>query len=156
VKPRLQSGITLVETAVAAALIAVAAGAALYALTVFGRHVGQQGGPARTAALIAAQQTLRIAQNVWKYGSPGNAPAGSQSITLPISASTTAPATLTTSVDASTSPARITVTVQYTPEPDRAGDSGIVSISGEVDAKAPLPGTQVQRPGLVPIPSGAL
>jgi type II secretory pathway pseudopilin PulG len=155
VKPRLQQGITLVETAVAAAILALAIGAALYAVGGFGKYVAQQGGPARTAALIAAQQTLRVAQNAWKYGSPGSAPAGSQSITLPLSTTTTAPATLTTSVDGSASPARITVTVRYTPEADRSGDSGVVSLSGEVDAKAPLPGTQVQRPGLVPVPSGA-
>lgn len=154
-KPRFESGITLVETAVAGAILALAVGTALCATAAFGKHIAQQGGPARTAALIAAQQTLRVAQNVWKYGSPGNAPAGSQSITLPLSTATAAPATLVTTIDGSTSPARITVTVKYTPEPDRPADSGAVSISGEVDEKAPLPGTQVQRPGLVPIPSGA-
>jgi hypothetical protein len=30
-----------------------------------------------------------------------------------------------------------------------------VSVSGEVDVKAPLPGSQVVRPGLIPLPSGA-
>ncbi|HKU67105.1 MAG TPA: hypothetical protein VJP85_04940 [Candidatus Baltobacteraceae bacterium] len=152
---RFQSGVTLVETAVAAAIVAIALGTALWAVVAFARHVAQQGGPARTAALVVAQQTLRVAQDAWKYGSPGSAPSGSQSITLPRSAATTAPATLTTTVSASTSPALVTVTVRYTPEPGRAGDPGVVSVSGELDAKAPLPGSQVNRPGLVPLPSGA-
>jgi type II secretory pathway pseudopilin PulG len=155
VKPRFQSGITLVETAVAAAIVAIAVGTALWAVAAFAKHVAQQGGRARMAALTVAQQMLRVAQNAWKYGSPGNAPSGSEQITLPLDAAASEPATLTTSIGASTSPAQITVTVRYTPEPGRAGDTGIVSVSGEVDAKAPLPGSHVDRPGLIPLPSGA-
>jgi hypothetical protein len=107
------------------------------------------------AAVATAQQSLRVAQNAWKYGSPGSAPSGSRQITLALNATANEPATLTTSIGGSTSPAQITVTVRYTPEPGRAGDSGIVSVSGEVDVKAPLPGSQVVRPGLIPLPSGA-
>lgn len=107
------------------------------------------------AALTIAQQELRIAQNAWKYGSPGTAPSGTQTIVLPVSASTTAPATITTTLSASGTSAQLTVTVQYTPEPDRSGDTGVVSVTGEVAEKAPLPGSQVDRPGLIPMPSGA-
>lgn len=152
---RRQSGVTLLETLVAAALLIVAAGGVLYVLAAFGKHVAQQGGPARMAALVVAQQTLRVAQDAWKYGSPGAAPSGSQSITLPLNASGTAPATLTTTVSGSGTSAQVTVTVRYTPEPGRSGDSGIVSVSGEVVQKAPLPGSQVSKPGLIPLPSGA-
>lgn len=144
---RLQSGATLLEIAVCAAIVTIAAGAALFAVASFGRHIAQPGGAARMAALLVAQQTLRVAQDAWKYGSPGGAPSGSQSIALP--------ATVTTVMDASTSPARITVTVRYTPEPGRNGDSGVVEITGELSAKAPLPGSRVERPGLIPLPSGA-
>jgi hypothetical protein len=140
---------------VAAALIAIAVSGAFYAMTAFGKYAAQQAGPARSAALIAAEQTLRIAQNAWKYGSPGAAPAGAQSITLPLSTATSAPATITTTVASSGSSAQLTVTVQYTPEPGRSGDPGVVRITGEVMQKAPLPGSQVQRPGLIPMPSGA-
>jgi len=146
---------TLLETAVAAAILAIAVTAALYAVAAFGKFTAQQGSPARMAALAAAQQALRIAQNAWKYGAPGAAPSGAQSITLPLSTNTTAPATLTTTLSASGASAQLTVTVHYTPEPGRAGDPGVVSVSGEVAEKAPLPGSQVQRPGLVPMPSGA-
>lgn len=152
---RVQSGVSLVETAVAAAILAIAVGTALWATAAFAKHVAQQGGPARMAALVTAQQTLRVAQDAWKYGSPGSAPSGSQQIALALRADTSEPATLTTSVSGSTSPVQITVTVRYTPEPGRHGDSGIVSVSGEVDVKAPLPGSRVDRPGLVALPSGA-
>lgn len=107
------------------------------------------------AALSIAQQELRIAQNAWKYGSPGAAPSGSQTIALPLSAATTAPATITTTVSAGGTTAQLTVSVRYTPEPDRSGDPGVVSVSGEVAEKAPLPGSQVDKPGLIPMPSGA-
>lgn len=138
---RSQSGITLVETIVTAGITALSLGAALYAITMFGKHVAQQGGPARMTAIVTAEQTLRVAQDAWKYGSPGIAPAGTQG-------------NLTTTISSSTGPAQITVTVRYTPEPGR-GDPGIASISGEVAAKAPLPGSRVDRPGLIPLPSGA-
>lgn len=146
-KLRFQSGVTLLEIAVCAAIVTIAVGAALFAVASFGRHIAQPGGSARMAALLAAQQTLRVAQDAWKYGSPGEAPSGSQSIALP--------ATVTTALDASTSPTRITVTVRYTPEPGRNGDSGVVELTGELSEKAPLPGSRVDRPGLVPLPTGA-
>lgn len=149
-----ESGLTLVETVVAAAIVAVAAGGALYAIASFGKFARQQGGPARMAALAVAQQTLRIAQNAWKYGSPGDAPSGVQTIALPLNRATTAPASVTTSVVSDGTSAQIAVTVRYTPEPGRS-DSGLISVSGELSVKAPLPGSQVARPGLVPLPSGA-
>lgn len=153
-KLRQQSGITLVETAVVAGIIAVAVGGALYAIAAFGKHVAQQGGAARIAALSVARQTLHVAQNAWKYGSPGSAPSGAQSIMLPVSSAQSAPATVTTTLSASAATARITVTVRYTPEPGRS-DPGVVRISGEAAVKAPLPGSLVDRPGLIPLPSGA-
>jgi type II secretory pathway pseudopilin PulG len=155
VKRSPQSGITLLETAVAAGILAVAIAGVLFALTAFSKFIAQQAGVARMAALTLAQQTLRVAQNAWKYGSPGTAPSGSQAAVLPLSLSTTAPATLTSSVTMSGTSAQMTVTVRYTPEPNRPGDSGVVSVTGDLVQKAPLPGSQVSRPGLIPMPSGA-
>lgn len=153
-KLRSQTGLTLVETAVAAAIVAVAAGAALYGVAAFAKYAAQQDGPARSAALVVAQQALRVAQDAWKYGSPGSAPSGTQSIALPASAATTAPATLRTTISSTGSSAQLTVTVTYTPQPGR-NDPGVVSVSASVVEKAPLPGSQVYRPGLIPMPSGA-
>lgn len=142
------------ETAVAAGIVAIALGGALFALAQFGKYVRGQAGPARTAALVAAQQTLRLAQNAWKYGSPGSAPSGTQTIALAYNKGASAPATITTAIARSGPSAQITVTVRYTPEPGR-NDPGVVTISGELIAKAPLPGSRIDRPGLVPLPLGA-
>jgi hypothetical protein len=146
--------VKLVEAAAAAAIVAVIVGGVFSALSGFGKYITQQGGPARRAALIEAQQTMRLAQNAWKYGSPGNAPSGSQTIALPLSSQTTAPATITTTVAPNGNSAQIQVTVRYTPEPGRR-DPGVVELNSQVDVKAPLPGSQVNRPGLIPQPSGA-
>ena len=137
----------LLEALVAVAIAALAAGASLWALAGFGKHLAQPGGAARSAALALAQQTLRVAQDAWKYGSPGSAPAGTQAVALP--------GTITTAISSASAPAQILVTVRYTPQPGRSGDTGVVSVSGAVDVKAPLPGSSVYRPGLVPLPSGA-
>lgn len=153
-RTRTQSGITLVETAVAAGIVAIALGGAFFALAQFGKYIRQQGGPARTAALALAQQTLHIAQNAWKYGSPGSAPSGTQTLALPYDKAASAAATVTSTIAGSGTSAQITVTVRYTPEPGRR-DSGVVTMSGVVAVKAPQPGSQVDRPGLVPLPSGA-
>lgn len=152
---RPQSGLTLVEVALAAGIVAIGVGGALFAIAAFGKYVAQQAGPARSAALISAQQTLRVAQDAWKYGSPGSAPAGTEATTLPLSAATSAPATITTALSRNGSSAYVTVTVHYTPEPGRSGDSGVVRVSGEVSQKAPIPGAQLQEPGLIPAPGGA-
>ncbi len=149
-----QSGITLVETVVAVAIVAVVVGGVLFAVGAFGKYVSQQGGPGERAALSDAQQTLRLAQNAWKYGSPGNAPSGSQSVIVPLSTQTSAPATVTTTLSAGASSAQIQVTVRYTPQPGRR-DPGIITLTSDVDVKAPLPGSQVNRPGLIPQPAGA-
>ncbi len=137
---------TLVETALAAAILALAAGAALYAVARFAKYSAQQAPAQRTAAIAIAEQTLRVAQDAWKYGPPGNAPAGTQRIPLP--------GTLTTTLSSGEASAHITVTVQYTPDPSR-NDTGIVSVSGDVVEKAPLPGSQIDRPGLITGPGGA-
>lgn len=144
----------LIEAAVAAAIVAAVVGGAFFAINSFGKYIAQQGGPARRAALVAAQQTLRLAQNAWKYGSPGTAPSGSQTVTIPLSTQTSAPATIATTLTPGGNSAQIQVTVRYTPEPGR-NDSGVVTMTAQVDVKAPLPGSQVNRPGLIPQPSGA-
>jgi hypothetical protein len=137
---------TLLETAVSAAIAAIAIGGAIFAMGSFGRFATYQSGPNRAAASQLAQQTLRVAQDAWKYGPPGASPAGTWRM---------ASATVTTSaVPTSAVSAHIVVTVQYTPDPGR-NDSGTIAVSGDVDVKAPVPGSQIAQPALVPQPSGA-
>ena len=139
---RTQSGFTLAESLVAAALLAITLGGVFYALAAFGRHVAWQIAPQRRAAAILARQTLHVAEDAWKYGTPGNAPSGTQG-------------GVSTTIALDGDSATISVTVRYTPEPGARGDSGIVAVSGQVEQRSPLPGSTIERPGLVPLPSAA-
>ena len=155
-----QAGITLVETAVAVAVIAIGIGGLLFALGSFARFTAHQAGPVRSAATALADQTLRIAENTWKYGSPGSAPSGTAASRLTVAhegaAPATVPVTVTTSLsNVSATGAQITVTVQYTPDPGHPSDSGVTSVTGQAGAKAPAPGSQVTDPAAIPQPSGA-
>ena len=155
-----QAGVTLIETAVAVAVIAIGIGGLLFALSSFARFTAHQAGPVRTAATALADQTLRIAENAWKYGSPGEAPSGIATKALTVARAGADPETVPVSVatdlaNVSTTGAQITVTVQYTPDPGHPSDNGRISVTGEVDVKAPAPGSQVTAPSMIPQPSGA-
>lgn len=155
-----ERGFTVVEAAVAFAVLAVAAGGALFGISSFGRFATHQPGPVRTAALGLAEQTLRVAQDAWKYGSPGTAPSGTQTIDVPIAipnnAATSAPVTLTVTVgNAVSGSAPIAVTARYTPDPQHETDSGTLTVSGTLSQRAPAPGSQVQDAAPVAAPSGA-
>ncbi len=155
-----QRGFTLVESAVAVAVVAIAAGAVLSAMGEFARFSSQQAGPVRSAATLLAEQTLRVAENAWKYGSPGGTPSGSTqtavSLLLPNGAATSAPVTLRTSVtSATTTSGQISVTVLYTPDPDRLQDTGNITLSANVQVKAPLPASTVAPAALIAQPANA-
>jgi len=155
-----EQGFTLVEAVVAAAVVAVAAGGALYALGAFARFASHEGGPARSAATAVAEQTLRTAQDAWKYGSPGNAPAGSQTlnaaVAIPGGPPASVPIAVTTTISsASGSQAQISVTAVYPADAGRPGETGSVTMNGSVVVKAPVPGTQLADPQAIPAPSGA-
>lgn len=139
---RTQSGFTLLESVVAAALLAITLGGVFYALASFGRHVAWQIAPQRRAASVLARQTLHVAQDAWKYGSPGSAPSGTQD-------------GVTTTIAPNGDSATISVAVRYTPEPGGRSDGGIVTVSGEVEQRSPLPGSTIERPGTVALPSAA-
>jgi prepilin-type N-terminal cleavage/methylation domain-containing protein len=155
-----QRGFTLIETMIATAVVAIAIGGLVLAMAGFGRFSTHQAGPVRSAAMQLAEQTLRVAQDAWKYGSPGNAPSGSWQTAVPLaipgSGATTAPVTVTASIANMTAQsAQLTVTVQYTPDANHADDPGSVSLSGQTEVKAPVPGATVLEPALIPQPSGA-
>jgi Tfp pilus assembly protein PilV len=160
VTPKKQAGFTLVEAAISAAIVAVAAGGALLAMGAIGHFATNQAGPMRTAAAGVAEQTLRLGQNAWKYGSPGSLPAGSATVNVPLivagSASTSAPVTVSTSLtNVTATQAQLAVSVTYAADRGHPADSGSLSISGPLTVKAPLPGTRVTDPAAIPEPSGA-
>lgn len=141
-------------------IIAVCAGTLVLAISGFVKFGSHAVGRNRAAALLFAEQTVRVAENAWKYGTPGSAPSGSAQVALPVaipsSIPTTIPATVTSTLSSAASTgATITVTVLYTPGPEHSGDSGNVTLTGALTVKAPLPGAQVERPGFVAQPQGA-
>jgi hypothetical protein len=155
-----QSGITLIETAVSAAVLAIGIGGLLFAVNAFARFVTHQPGPARAAALRIADQTLRIAQDAWKYGAPGGTIAGTATVAVPLAIPSASPASIpvqieTTEESSSSSGAQITVTVSFTPDPGRPAEGSSVGTSGTVGIKAPAPGSHLDGPALIPQPSGA-
>jgi prepilin-type N-terminal cleavage/methylation domain-containing protein len=152
VKP--QRGFALLEALAVLAIVALGAGALLMAITAAAKLDGGGSRNRRAAALLAAQ-TLRVAENAWKYGTPGDAPAGSMTASMPVpGSSATVPVTISSEIASQTTQgAAITVTVSYPPGQDEA-DAGAVTVSAALRVKAPLPGAQVERPGLVPQPAG--
>lgn len=157
---RQQRGFTLLESTIAVAIIAVAASALLFAMGETGRFSSHQAGPVRSAATVLAEQTLRVAQDAWKYGTPGTSPAGSVQTSVPIlipnNTATTAPVSLRTVITSSgADAAQIAVTVSYTPDPDHPRDPGSVTLNGNVQVKSPLPASTVAPAALIPQPAGA-
>ncbi len=76
-------GFTLIETTVAAAILAIAAVALFAAFSASARVASYEAAPARAAASLLARNIARDAQQSWKYGSPGTAPSGSFSTAMP-------------------------------------------------------------------------
>ena len=152
-------GFTLLETLVAVTLAGLAIGGAVIAMGTFARFTTHQAGPVRAAAMMLAEQTLRVALDAWKYGSPGSAPSGSWQTVIPLNApsgaSTSAPVTVFADATAGSQTAELTVTVRYTPDPQHPDDDGTVSMSSALGVKAPPPGATVLNPSLIPRPSGA-
>ena len=151
---------TLIETSASAAIVALAAGAMLFALGTFGRFGAHQTGPVHAAAAAAAEDTLRVAQDAWKYGTPGTAPSGTATetvlIAVPGAAATAVPVQVSTSLSAAgANGANIAVTVRYPPDSSHPGDTGTVTLTGAAAATAPLPGSQIVEPSAIPAPSGA-
>ncbi|HET9393048.1 MAG TPA: type II secretion system protein [Candidatus Rubrimentiphilum sp.] len=154
-----QAGFALLEVLAVIGIFAVCAGTLILAISGFAKFGSHAVGRNHAAALVFAEQTLRVAENAWKYGTPGAAPSGSAQVAIPVavpsSAPTTIPVTVTSTLsNASSTGATIAVTVLYTPDPEHPGDSGIVTLNGTLNVKAPLPGAQVQRPGFVAQPQG--
>lgn len=150
-----QAGFSLVEALVAAGIVALACSAWLGACAAFARYAAHPISPVRAAAALLAEQTLRVAQDAWKYGSPGAAPSGTWRRSIDVDTPGASPVPAPVGVTATLSGGALEVTVRYTPDPLRPDDSGEVTMSGTLLPRAPLPGSALQAPGLIPAPSGA-
>lgn len=152
-----QRGFALVEAVIVIGIAAVCAGALLLAISGVAKFGSHAGGPNRTAALAFARQTLRIAQNAWKYGSPGDSPNGTAAVTIPVAGPDATATTMPASVNAvlgtvDASGTSLSITVSYPPDPGRA-DPGTVTLSGRLRVLAPPPGARLEQPGLIAQPN---
>ena len=143
-----QRGTTLIEATIAVAIVALLAGAALGTASMAAHAASSS--IVRTALQTAAQREMRIALDILKYQGSTLAPA-TVATTLPMPASSPLPAQLTIrttlSADGSTA---VSVTASSL---DDATQS--VTLDAALQARAPLPGSQVEVPGLEPAPTGA-
>jgi len=145
---RSQGGFTLVEACVTVGILSMTLGGVLFALASFGGYGAHQAGPRREAATLLAHQIVHTAQDAWKYGSPGNAPSGTWTVSSP-------PMTVTATLSGATAnAARLRVEVAYTPDPNHR-DPGRISVEATLPIQAPFPASTVQAPGLIPMPARA-
>lgn len=136
-----QRGFTLVDTAIATGIAAIAIAGFFYGVAATARFGAHHTSPHAEAALAFARAIARTAQNVWKYGSPGTAPSGTAA---------SAAGTATVSMASSANGATLHVVVRYSPDP---GDDGSLTLDVPLSVRAPFPGDVVTRPGLVPAPT---
>ncbi|HZZ66123.1 MAG TPA: hypothetical protein VFE17_11525 [Candidatus Baltobacteraceae bacterium] len=151
-----QGGYALVEVVFAAAVISVGVAGLLGAMGVFARFAAHPDGAVRSAATLLAEQTLRLAQDAYKYGSP-DLPRDTEwqarvAIAGPDAMPTNVPVTVRTHVEGSPESAAIDVAVSYPGDPKSTNRSATVSLRGTLAVLAPVPGTSITRPGLVPGP----
>jgi type II secretory pathway pseudopilin PulG len=141
-----ERGFALLEAIAVIGVAALCVAALALAASGATKFAGRASGPNRRAALAFARQTLRTAQDAWKYGAPGWVPAGSTSALIPF------PARITASLaPGGAETAAISITVEYSPDPTQ-NDSGIVTLESSLRAAAPLPGTRIEQPGTIAHP----
>jgi type II secretory pathway pseudopilin PulG len=151
-----QRGFTLVETILAAGLVAVALIALFSVLAGASRFAASSGGPNRQTALHVAAETIRLAQNAWKYA-PQDAPSGTLATSAPVPVPSGDPTTIPLTVQAilarTGDSAKLRVVVTY-PQDGFRSQTGRVVEDAVLQVAAPLPqSTIIASP--IPQPSGA-
>ncbi|MBV8654446.1 MAG: hypothetical protein JO160_00280 [Candidatus Eremiobacteraeota bacterium] len=143
-----QRGSALLETTIAVGILAVVAGAALGA----GSFAAGSGArmAIRGALQDAAESELRIALDALKYDGTSLAPR-TVATTVPLPGASPLPVALSLQT-APQADGSVYVTITAAARTDA---SQRVTLEATLDRRAPLPGTQLRAPGLVPAPTGA-
>lgn len=139
---------TLFETTIAIGILATIAGATL-GVSAMATHAAANAA-VRSVMQDAAEREMRLALDVLKYQGGALAPV-TLATALPLAGASPLPVRL--SLSTSTTPGgATTVTVGLVATDDSAQR---VTIDATLDRRAPLPGTVLHAPGLVPAPTGA-
>jgi hypothetical protein len=139
---------TLFETTIAIGILATLAGTTL-GVSAMAAHAAANAAM-RSVMQDAAEREMRVALDVLKYQGGALAPVAIAT-TLPLSGASPLPVQL--SLSASTAPSGATsVTIAVVATDDSAQR---VTIGGTLDRRAPVPGSVLHAPGLVPAPTGA-
>jgi type II secretory pathway pseudopilin PulG len=143
---------TLIEVAVAIAVIAIAAGAALSAFLAIGRHRIER--DRREALEACVRRELSTAVDIVKYSGGSIVPA-SVATSLPMPGGSPLAAVVSLATHRAGGAWQIDVSVQASGGTPDGGASQRAELRATVAAQAPVPGSELPRNGLVPAPPGA-
>jgi hypothetical protein len=139
---------TLFETTIAIGILATVAGTTL-GISAMAAHAAANAAM-RGVMQDAAEREMRIALDVLKYQGGALAPV-TIATSLPLAGASPMPVRI--SLSASTAPSgatSVTIAVAATNDSTQR-----VTLAATLDRRAPLPGSLLQAPGLVPAPTGA-
>lgn len=139
---------TLFETTIALGILATVAGATL-GVSAMATHAAANAA-IRSVMQDAAEREMRVALDVLKYQDGTLVPVN-VATSLPLANASPLPVRLSVT-SASTSDGATAVTIGVVASDDPAQQ---VTVTGTLDRRAPLPGTTLRSPGLVPAPTGA-
>jgi type II secretory pathway pseudopilin PulG len=152
VRLKRQRANTLIEVAVATAIIAIAAGAALSAFLSTGRHRFER--DRREVLEACVRRELSTAVDIVKYNGGSIVPA-SVATTLPMPGGSPLPATVTLSIRRAGGAMQIDVSAQASGATSDGDAAQRAELRATVASQAPMPGSELLRSGRVPAPSGA-
>ena len=139
---------TLFETTIALGILAAVAGTTL-GVSAMAAHAAANA-TVRSVMQDAAEREMRVALDVLKYQGGSLAPA-TIATTLPLASASPLPVRLSVnSTAAGGGGTSVTIGVVAANDPTQR-----VTLTGTLDRRAPLPGTTLHAPGLVPAPTGA-
>jgi type II secretory pathway pseudopilin PulG len=143
---------TLIEVAVAIAVIAIAAGAALSAFLAIGRHRIER--DRRDVLEACVRRELNTAVDIVKYSGGSIVPA-TVATALPMPGGSPLAAVVSLTAHRAGGGWQIEVSAQLSGGTADGGASQRVELRATVAAQAPIPGSELPRGGLVPAPLGA-